>query len=510
MPQSRLEHSHSGNKQRRSPVLFWVKKHIRKKKANYDKLVALEKENMEKERIIVYPYIPNSTPAVKEQMLKEVEAKGAEDFFKDIPKKLRLKKNVNLPKPLLSEYSLRRNIEGILSKNKTCQEYLNFLGAGCWQHYVPAVCDEVNQRAEFLTAYAGEPYEDHGRFQALFEYASMMGELLNMDVVNVPTYDWMQAAATSIRMASRITGRPEVFVSRTTGTDELSKIKDYCKPDIEVKLLDYDLETGQLNLNSLKARISPKTAAVYFKNPSYLGSIEAHGDEISKIAHDNGSLCIVGVDPISLGILVPPIEYGADIVCGDLQPLGIHMQFGGGHAGFIATRDEEKYVMEYPSRLFGIAPTSVEGEYGFGDVAYKRTSFALREEGKEFVGTAAALWGLTAGVYLALMGPQGMREVGEGIMLRSHYAMSQISKVEGVKCPVFKSSHFKEFVVNFDGTGKTVAEINKALLKRKIFGGKDLTKEFPELGNSSLCCITEIRTKYEIDRLVSALEEAIK
>jgi len=228
---------------------------------------------MEKERIIVYPYIPNSTPAVKEQMLKEVEANRAEDFFKDIPEKLRLKKSMNLPKPFLSEYSLRRNIEGILSKNKTCQEYLNFLGAGCWQHYVPAVCDEVNQRAEFLTAYAGEPYEDHGRFQALFEYASMMGELLNMDVVNVPTYDWMQAAATSIRMAARITGRPEVFVSRATGTDELSKIKDYCKPDIEVKLLDYDLETGQLNLNSLKARISPKTAAVYFKNPSYLGSL---------------------------------------------------------------------------------------------------------------------------------------------------------------------------------------------------------------------------------------------
>lgn len=490
--------------------MFWVKKYIRNRQANYDKLVAQEKKNMKKERTTAYPYIPNSTPAVKEQMLKEVGAKGAEDFFKDIPKKLRLKKNMNLPKPLLSEYSLKRNIEGILSKNKTCQEYLNFLGAGCWQHYVPAVCDEVNQRAEFLTAYAGEPYEDHGRFQALFEYASMMGELLNMDVVNVPTYDWMQAAATSIRMASRITGRREVFTSRTIGTDELSKIKDYCKPNIEVKLLDYDPETGQLDLNSLKARISSKTAAIYFKNPSYLGSIEVHGDEISKIAHDNGSLCIVGIDPISLGILVPPIEYGADIVCGDLQPLGIHMQFGGGHAGFIATRDEEKYVMEYPSRLFGIAPTSVEGEYGFGDVAYKRTSFALREEGKEFIGTAAALWGITAGVYLALMGPQGMREVGEGIMLRSHYAMLQISKVEGVKCPVFKSSHFKEFVVNFDGTGKTVAEINKALLKRKIFGGKDLKKEFPELGNSALYCITEILTKYEIDRLVNTLEEVVK
>jgi len=465
---------------------------------------------MRKEKRIAYPYIPNSVSTVKNEMLKEAGAKSVEDFYEDVPGKLRLKKKLNLPKPLLSERSLRRHIEGILSKNKTCQEYLNFLGAGCWQHYVPAVCDEVNQRGEFLTAYAGEPYDDHGRFQALFEYASMVGELLNMDVVNVPTYDWLQAAATSIRMASRITGRREVLVSRTISADKLSKIRDYCKPQIGVKLLDYDSETGQLDLDSLNAEISSRTAAVYFENPSYLGFVEAHGDEISKTAHDHGAICIVGVDPISLGILTPPIEYGADIVCGDLQPLGMHMQFGGGHAGFIATRDEEKYVMEYPSRLFGIAPTSVEGEYGFGDVAYERTSFALREEGKEFVGTATALWGITAGVYLALMGPQGMREIGEDIMQRSRYALLQASKIKGVKCPVFKSTHFKEFVVNFDGTGKTVAEINKALLERKIFGGKDLTKEFPELGNSALYCITEVHTKDDIDRLADALKEVVE
>ena len=465
---------------------------------------------MSKKKPTVYPYIPNSVSTVKNQMLKEVGAKSVEDFFEDVPEKLRLKKKMDLPEPLLSEYSMRRYIEGILSKNKTCQEYLNFLGAGCWQHYVPAVCDEVNQRGEFLTAYAGEPYDDHGRFQALFEYASMMGELLNMDVVNVPTYDWLQAAATSICMASRITSRYEVLVSRTISADLLSKIRDYCKPDIEVKLLDYDSETGQLDLNSLEAEISSKTAAVYFENPSYLGLIEAHGDEISKIAHDHGSICIVGVDPISLGILAPPVEYGADIVCGDIQPLGMHMQFGGGHAGFIATRDEEKYVVEYPSRLFGIAPTSVEGEYGFGDVFYGRTSFALREKGKEFVGTATALWGITAGVYLALMGPQGMQEIGEGVMQRSHYAMLRLSKINGVEAPVFQSTHFKEFVVNFEDTGKTVAEINKALLRHKIFGGKDLTKEFPELENSALYCVTEVHTKDDIDRLASALKEVVE
>ena len=458
----------------------------------------------------VYPYIPNSVPAVKEQMLKEVGAESVEDFYEDVPEKLRLKENMNLPRPLSSEYALKRHVEGILAKNKTCQEYLSFLGAGCYQHHVPAVCDEVNRRGEFLTAYAGEPYDDHGRFHALFEYASMMGELLNMDVVNVPTYDGFQAAATSLRMATRITGRREVLIAKITSADLLSKIRDYCKPEIEIKLIGYDSETGQLDLDALEAEISDKTAAVYFENPSYLGFIETRGDEISKVAHGHGAVCVVGADPISLGVLTPPADYGADIVCGDIQPLGMHMQFGGGQAGYIATRDEEKYVMEYPSRLFGIAPTSVEGEYGFGDVAYERTSFAVREEGKEWVGTAAALWGITAGVYLALMGPQGMVEIGEGIMARSRYAMMQMDKIEGVKAPVFQSPHFKEFVVNFDGTGKTVAEINKALLAREIFGGKDLTEEFPELGNSALYCVTEVHTKDDIDRLVIALKEVVK
>jgi len=188
----------------------------------------------------------------------------------------------------------------------------------------------------------------------------------------------------------------------------------------------------------------------------------------------------------------------------------MHMQFGGGQAGFIATKDEVEYVMEYPSRLFGIAPTRVEGEYGFGDVAYERTSFAVREEGKEWVGTAAALWGITAGIYLALMGPQGMREIGEGIMFRARYAMQEKAKLEGVKMPHFEVPHFQEFVANFDGTGKSVSEINKGLLERGIFGGKDLSREFPQLGQSALFCVSEVHSKKDIDTLVGALREVVK
>jgi len=464
---------------------------------------------MNDDQATVYPYIPNSVPRVKREMLEAVGATSEEDFYEEVPAALRLKRPLNLPEPFLSECALKRHVEAVLSKNKTCGEYLSFLGAGCYQHHVPAVCDEINQRSEFLTAYAGEPYDDHGRFQALFEYASMMGELLNMDVVNVPTYDGLQAAVTSIRMAGRITGRQEALVAKTIHPAALSKIRDYCGPNFAIKLLDYDAKTGQLDLSALRAAVSLETAAVYFENPSYLGHLEIHGDEIAAIAHDHGAICVVGVDPISLGVIAPPADYGADIVCGDIQSLGMHMQFGGGHAGFIATRDEESYVMEYPSRLFGIAPTCVEGEYGFGDVAYERTSFAEREEGREFVGTASALWGITAGVYLALMGPQGMREIGQGIMQRATYLMKRLAEINGVKAPIFTASHFKEAVVNFDGTGKTVAGINDALLRHKIFGGRDLTSEFPELGQCALFCVTEVYTKADLDRLVDALAEAV-
>ena len=172
-------------------------------------------------------------------------------------------------------------------------------------------------------------------------------------------------------------------------------------------------------LQHLEETITHEIAAVFFENPSYLGVLELNGTAIAKIAHQHGAICVVNVDPISLGVIAPPAQYGADIVVGDIQPLGMHMSYGGGQAGFIASRDEEKYVMQYPSRLFGIVPTCVKGEYGFGDVAYDRTSFAKREEGNEWVGTASALWGITAGVYLALMGPQGMKEIGEGILYRS-------------------------------------------------------------------------------------------
>ena len=465
---------------------------------------------MSSKKKTVHPYIPNSVPAVQQEMLEDIGVKHIDDLYADIPGPLRFKGRMNLPEALPAESDLKKHVTNLLARNRSCEQNISFLGGGCARHYVPAICDEINHRSEFLTAYAGEPYEDHGRFQSLFEYQSLMAELLDMDVVNAPTYDWCQAVSTSIRMAGRITKRRQVLVADTISPDRLSAIRNYCHPEMTVHMLPHSAQSGRLDLALLRKTVSKETAAVYFENPSYLGFIEDQGSDIAGICHGHGALTVVGVDPISLGVLKPPSQYGADIVCGDIQSLGIHIYFGGAQGGFIATRDEEKFVMQYPSRLFGIAKTVVPGEWGFGDVAYDRTSFGVREKGREFVGTAAALWGITAGVYLALMGPDGMREIGRTIMQKSQYLAKRLTQIPGVKAPRFASPFFKELVVDFNKTGMSVARINRYLLKEGIFGGMDLSEEFPDLGQSALYCVTEMLSLEDMERLIEALRKCLQ
>lgn len=441
-------------------------------------------------------------------MLEEIGVTNAEDLFADIPRKIRYAKRLNLPHPT-SEYETRRHIERLLSKNKTSTELISFLGAGCWPHYVPAVCDEINSRSEFLTAYAGDPYTDLGRYQALFEFQSMIGELVAMDVVSFPWYDWGTALGDAVRTASTVTGRREVLVPRTISPERLSVLHNYCDGQIEIEYVMEKRETGQLDLEDLKQRISSKTAAAYIENPSYLGFIESGCSEISRIAHNNGALVIAGVEPLSLGILTPPGEYGADLVCGEGQPLGMHTYYGGALLGFLACKDEEQLVSAMPHRLITITNTEKEGEWGFCYVLPERTMFAARDKARSFTGTATALWAITAAVYMSLLGPQGIRELAETIMEKSNYAMKQLSEIKGVRVPNFNAAHFEEFTVNI-GSQKSVREVNKSLLKKGIIGGKDLSKEFPELGNTSLFCVTETHTKSDIDTLTAALEEVIR
>jgi glycine cleavage system P protein (glycine dehydrogenase) subunit 1 len=457
-----------------------------------------------------YPYIPNSAPRIKREMLDAIGVTDVEDLYGAIPERLRVPGLLDLPVPLVSEYALRRHVEGTLARNENCADTLSFLGGGCWQHYVPAVCDEIVNRGEFVSAYYGDTYADHGKLQALFEYASMIGELVELDAVSLPTYDWGSAAATSICMAARITERPVAVVPASIGSERRSIVEGYCEPWVELVTIPFDPASGLLDLAELRNALSEEVACVYFEMPGFLGTIETQAEEITRLADDVGALCAVGVDPISLGVLEAPTRYGADLVCGELQSLGVHMHYGGGLAGFVASPDEERFVSEYPTFLIGVGPTSVEGEYAFGEVVWERTSYVQRGDSKEYTGTTQNLWAIAAAVYLALLGPQGLADLGRGILERARYAARRLGEIPGVRAPALSAPFFKEFVVDFAETGRTVAEINRALRERGIFGGLDLSEQYRTLGQSALFCVTEMHSQADIDRLADELEEVLR
>ncbi|MFE6963977.1 aminomethyl-transferring glycine dehydrogenase subunit GcvPA [Agromyces sp. NPDC057679] len=444
----------------------------------------------------VHPYIPNTAPATKQAMLDAVGAASIDEFYADVPAELRLGRALELPAPLVAEQDLARHVRGLLAKNRSTDERLSFLGHGTYHHYVPAVVDEVINRSEFLTAYAGEPYEDHGRFQALFQYQSLMAELLAMDVVNVPTYDGYQATATSLAMAGRITGRRRVLVASDVLPAKSSKVLDFVRVHLDLEVVP--TVNGTADVAGLAARLGDDVAAVWVETPSVTGAVEASLRAIADAAHAVGAILVVGTDPVGYGVLTPPAEQGADIVCGDIQSLGLHQWYGGAHGGFIAVADDPTFIMEMPSRLFGLATTDVPGEVGFGDVAYERTSFALREEGKEWVGTAAALWGIAAGVYLALMGPQGMRELGELLLARTRYAQQRLAAVPGVALGD-DALHLREFTIDVSGAGLTAQGVVEALRRDGIEPGVPL-------GVHTLAvCVTELTGQADLDRLAAAI-----
>jgi glycine dehydrogenase subunit 1 len=334
-----------------------------------------------------------------------------------------------------------------------------------------------------------------------------------MDFVGLPVYSWGCAAGHAVRMAARLTGRAQVLVPDTMSPERLAVLRTYggvseLGGHIEIESVAHDPVTGCIDLDDLRAKLSARTAAVLFDNPSYLGPVEVHAHEIAALAREHGAETVVGVDPVSLGLLAPPSEYGADIVVGSIQPLGVHMSCGGGAGGFIATRDDPRYAREYPTLLLSITET-VAGEYGFGMSLFEQTSYGSREEGNDWTGNSVYLWTAANAAYMALMGPAGFAELGRVVISRSHYAAQRLREIEGVHTPL-GDGFFKQFVVSFEETGKTVAEINRALRERGIFGGRDLSVSFPRLGQSALYCVTEVHAQEDVDRLVDAVAEVLE
>ncbi|MEM3731266.1 MAG: aminomethyl-transferring glycine dehydrogenase subunit GcvPA [Candidatus Bathyarchaeia archaeon] len=458
-----------------------------------------------------HPYIPNSQKEIKQEMMREIGIKNIDELYSDIPKKYFLKKPLDIPKEPKSELEVKRHVEALLSKNKTFNDMPIFLGAGCWPHYVPAIVKEIVQRSEFLTSYTPyQPEISQGMLQALFEYQSMICELTGMDVANCSMYDWASALGEAARMASRITRRKEILIPKIIHPERAATLRTYAEPaGIRVKELSYEGESGQIDLQDLKNKVSDETAAVYIENPSYLGFIETQVDEICEQAHLHGALFIVGVDPTSLGILKPPGEYGADIVVGEAQPLGNPMNFGGPLIGIFACRGDVNLIRQMPGRIIGLTTTVKGDRDGFCMTLQTREQHIRREKATSNICSNEALCALASAVYMALLGPQGLCELAEQIMYRANYAMRLLSQLDGVRTPLFKSAHFKEFTVNFDESSLSVKQINKELLRRGVHGGKDISKEFPEFGQTALYCVTEVHSKQDIQQLANALKEIL-
>lgn len=461
---------------------------------------------------VVYPYIPNSDPRTRREMLDAIGAAEVDELYREVPERLRFRRPLDLPEPLPAELDLKRHVAARLEHNASCDDHLSFLGAGAEHHHVPAVVDAIISRGEFLTAYNGLAYTDKGRMQAMFEYQSMLCDLLGLEIAGFPMTCGLQASSTAVRMAARITGRHQILVPASMNPRRLAHMRTYCRHSevATITPVAYDPVTGLMDLADLAGHLHEGVAGVFVENPSFLGVVERQAGAIAELAHAAGALFVTSVHPISLGALASPGDYGADIACGDTQPLGVHLNYGGGATGFVATRDIPSHIAEFPNLIVSIVRTLDGEDFGFTKYAYpERLHYMSRERGKEYTGTNTGLWAIANAVYLSLLGPRGLYELAETIVKRTRYATQLLARIPGVVLP-FTGAHFNEFVVNLDATGATVAQVNEALLAQGIFGGFDLSVDFPELGQSALYCVSELHAARDLRRLASTLAEVVR
>jgi glycine dehydrogenase subunit 1 len=456
-----------------------------------------------------HPYIPNA-PEIRKQMLKEIGAKSVDDLFSDIPKSVRLKRKLDLPR--LSEQEARRHVRALLSRNRPTTELLSFLGAGAWPHHVPAHVRNLTQRSEFLTSYTPyQPEASQGMLQALFEYQSLICELTGMDVANASMYDWASSLGEAALMCARVTRRRKFLVPDLMSAERFSVLQNYASgPGLELVRLGHDGSTGQLDLSQLREQLGEDIAGVYIENPGYLGFLETQADEIGKVAHKAGALFVVGVNPISLGLLKPPGDYGVDIVVGEGQPLGNPVSFGGPSLGIFACRDDRRLVRQVPGRLIGMTKAADEKTRGFVMGLQTREQHIRRERATSSICTNQSLCAVAAAIYLSSLGPRGLRELAEICASNASYAMRKLNAIDGLETPIFDAPHFNEFAIGLNKAKTSAVKLNAKLLERGIQGGKPLANEFPELGEASLWCTTELHSREDIDRLAEATAEILE
>jgi glycine cleavage system P protein (glycine dehydrogenase) subunit 1 len=438
-------------------------------------------------------------------MLARAGAGSIEDLFSDIPPGIRLKRRLRIPEGS-SEYTVRREVQTRLSANKTPPAALCFLGGGVWPHYIPAAVEAIASRQEFYTSYT--PYQaeiSQGMLQALFEYQSLMCDLLGMEACNSSLYDWASAAGEAIRMAGRVTGRKRALIAGNAGPQRRAVIRTYTEPmGMELETVAFDRSKGTVDAADLERKLSSDVACLYLENPNFFGVIEAGvKDAVSRI-HSAGGLAVVGVDPISLSLVREPGAYGADVVVGEGQPLGIAMNYGGPHLGIFAVNDI-KLARSMPGRLIGITTATADpAQKAFAMVLQAREQHIRREGATSNVCTNQSLMAVAAASYLSLLGKDGFRKLGETVISNSHFAAKRLSQVKGAKSPHFEGAFFKEFIVSYTKANAEV--VFRRLAKKGILAGHPVYGT-PGLGKKAgLYCVTEVHDHDDIERLAVALE----
>src|SRR6266581_3739744 len=443
-------------------------------------------------------------------MLKTIGMSSLDELYSDIPREVRLNRPLKVD-GFSSEQEVRSNIERLLKENKSGSDYDSFLGAGIYNHYIPAAVKAIVSRTEFQTSYT--PYQaeiSQGLLQSLFEFESMIRDLTAVDAVNSSLYDGSTALGEAARMAVRATGKYKIIVPKSLHPDKLSVLRNYTEPvGIRIEAFGYDKETGGPAIEDLQTKLDHETAAVYCEVPSFFGTLDADAVRVPSLCHEKGALSIIGFDPISLGGLKPPGEYGADIVVAEGQSIASEMNFGGPGLGIIGCKGEN-LLRQMPGRLIGMTTTMDGKDRAFSMVLQTREQHIRRERATSNICTNEALLGIGAAAYLSLLGPSGFDQLFRTILTKTQYAIETIKTESKLVVPRFGGAHYQDFVVTLRSGESSARRLQDSLLRRGIQCGKNLADSFPELGESILIGISELNSKHAIDQLASALNDATK
>ncbi|MGO9411168.1 MAG: aminomethyl-transferring glycine dehydrogenase subunit GcvPA [Spirochaetia bacterium] len=444
-------------------------------------------------------FIPN-TDADRARMLEAVGVASPEELFHDVPKEHRFPR-LDLP-AALSEQEVLSEMETLARRNAQGGVNPSFLGGGAYQHFIPAVVDAVVSRSEFATAYTPyQPEISQGTLQAIFEYQSMIARLTGMEVSNASHYDGATSAAEAVIMALNVAQkeRRRVLLSPGVNPQYRAVVRTYTQGMGLTLGGDESLANGLERLGSL---CDESTACVMVQYPDFLGRIPHHGQlsDLAAKVHASGALLIVVANPIALGLLVPPGELGADVVAGEGQALGNHLSFGGPYLGFFAFRRD--HIRRSSGRIAG-ETADHDGRRSYVFTLSTREQHIRREKATSNICTNQSLNALAAAVYMASLGPRGLRRVAELCWHKAHYAASAIGKLPGYS--IAREQFFHEFVVQCPVPVKRINE--RLFQKHGIIGGYDLDADYPEMKNAMLVCCTEVNTKDHIDRFVRALED---